>query len=181
MPNNSVAPSLQTISYVHTPRYETIILQYSTLAISIILIMLFILQVVRLLDGTEEEWEISRSEIELGEKLGQGNYGAVFKGRLTVAAMTPMISAHKKEMDFEGKSHLDVAVKMLRRKCSQLTASAHHYLLGLLACAHTHHVLCTWCVYMSINLYKDGSGCVCVCCNTTKAVLPFCSWQKTRK
>ena len=102
---------------------------------------MFILQVVRLLDGTEEEWEISRSEIELGEKLGQGNYGAVFKGRLTVAAMTPMISAHKKEMDFEGKSHLDVAVKMLRRKCIQLTATAHHYPLGLLACAHIHHVL----------------------------------------
>ena len=99
---------------------------------------MFILQVVRLLDGTEEEWEISRSEIELGDKLGQGNYGAVFKGQLTVAAMTPMIYVHKKEMDFEGKSHLDVAVKMLRCKCIPLTATAHHYLLGLLACAHTH-------------------------------------------
>ena len=76
--------------------------------------MLVFTQVVRLLDATEKEWEIPRSEIELGDKLGQGNYGAVFKGQLTVAAMTPMIYVHKKEMDFEGKSHLDVAVKMLR-------------------------------------------------------------------
>ena len=79
--------------------------------------MLIIAQVVRLLDATEEEWEISRSEIELGDKLGQGNYGAVFKGQLTVTAMTPKINTHKKEMDFEGKSHLSVAVKMLRCKC----------------------------------------------------------------
>ena len=79
--------------------------------------MLVITQVVRLLDATEEEWEISRSEIELGDKLGQGNYGAVFKGRLTVAAMTPKIHTYKKEMDFEGKSHLSIAVKMLRCKC----------------------------------------------------------------
>jgi len=80
--------------------------------------MLFIPQVVRHLDGTEEEWEIPRSEVELGDKLGQGNYGAVFKGQLTVTAMTPKINTHKKEMDFEGKSHLSVAVKMLRSKCN---------------------------------------------------------------
>jgi len=79
--------------------------------------MWVIIQVVRLLDATEEEWEISRSEVELGDKLGQGNYGAVFKGRLTVTAMTPKIHTHKKEMDFEGKSHLSVAVKMLQCKC----------------------------------------------------------------
>ena len=65
---------------------------------------------------SEDLWEISRCEIEIGDKLGQGSYGAVFKGQLTVTAMTPMIHAHKKEMDFEGKSHLDVAVKMLRCK-----------------------------------------------------------------
>ena len=80
--------------------------------------ILFIIQVVRSLDATEEKWEIHRSEIKVGEKLDQGNYGAVFKGQLTVTAMSPAIYAHKKEMDFEGKSHLAVAVKMLRRsKC----------------------------------------------------------------
>ena len=116
--------------------------------------MWVITQVVRLLDATEEEWEISRSEVELGDKLGQGNYGAVFKGQLTVAAMTPMIYVHKKETDFEGKSHLTVAVKMLRCKCIQLAATAHHYLLGLLAYAHIRTM------YMGIYLYKDGGGCV---------------------
>ena len=64
----------------------------------------------------EDGWEIPRSEIELGDKLGEGNYGAVFKGQLTVKAMTPKINTYKKEMDFEGKSHLSVAVKMLRCK-----------------------------------------------------------------
>ena len=71
---------------------------------------------IRFQANSEDVWEISRCEIEIGDKLGQGSYGAVFKGQLTVTAMTPMIHAHKKEMDFEGKSHLDVAVKMLRCK-----------------------------------------------------------------
>ena len=66
---------------------------------------------------SEDAWEIPRSEIEVGEKLGQGNYGAVFKGQLSLEIMSPKIYAHKQEMDFEGKSHLNVAVKMLRRKC----------------------------------------------------------------
>ena len=80
------------------------------------------MQVVHFLNNnaSEDAWEIPRSEIEVGEKLGQGNYGAVFKGQLTVTAMSPKIYAHKKEMDFEGRSHLTVAVKMLRRKCIQI-------------------------------------------------------------
>ena len=64
----------------------------------------------------DDVWEILRCEIEVGDKLGQGNYGAVFRGQLSVAAMTPKIYAHKQEMEFEGKSHLTVAVKLLRRK-----------------------------------------------------------------
>ena len=75
-----------------------------------------LLQVIRFLNATEDEWEVPRCEIEVGAKLGEGSYGAVFKGQLTVTAMTPMIHAHKKEMDFEGKSHLNVAVKILQRK-----------------------------------------------------------------
>ena len=77
-------------------------------------------QVVHFLNISAEEWEIPGSDIEVGDKLGQGNYGSVFKGQLTVTAMSPMIHAHKKEMDFEGKSHLKVAVKMLQRKCIYL-------------------------------------------------------------
>ena len=72
---------------------------------------------VRFLDATEDAWEISRNEIEVGVKLGEGYYGGVFRGELTVTAMSPAISAHKQRMDFEGKSHLSVAVKMLQRKC----------------------------------------------------------------
>ena len=61
-------------------------------------------------------WELSRSEIEIGDQLGQGNYGDVFKGQLALTAMSPRIYAHKQEMEFEGKSHLTVAVKMLQRE-----------------------------------------------------------------
>ena len=83
--------------------------------------ILFNTQVVRFLDATEDAWEISRNEIEVGVKLGEGNYGAVFRGELTVTAMSPAINAHKQRMDFEGKSHLSVAVKMLQRKCVRIT------------------------------------------------------------
>ena len=69
------------------------------------------------LNATEDAWEISREEIEVGDKLARGNYGVVFKGHLTVTAMSPRIHTHKNEMDFEGKSHLTVAVKMIQRKC----------------------------------------------------------------
>ena len=64
-----------------------------------------------------DAWEVPRSEIEVGVKLGQGNYGAVFRGQLSVMAMSPRIYTHKQEMEFEGKSSLTVAVKMLRCKC----------------------------------------------------------------
>lgn len=63
-----------------------------------------------------DAWELSRNEIEIGDQLGHGNYGDVFKGKLSMMAMSPKIYAHKQEMDFEGKSHLTVAVKMLPRE-----------------------------------------------------------------
>ena len=75
-----------------------------------------IIQELHFLSTTEDSWEISRCEIEVGDKLGQGNYGAVFRGQLSLEAMSPKIYAYKQEMEFEGKSHLTVAVKLLRRK-----------------------------------------------------------------
>ena len=71
---------------------------------------------VQVLNTTADAWEVPRSEIELGIKLGQGTYGAVYSGQLSMTAMSPKIYAHKREMEFEGKSHLTVAVKVLRRK-----------------------------------------------------------------
>ena len=63
-----------------------------------------------------DTWELSRSDVEIGAQLGQGEYGEVFEGQLSMTAMSPWINAHKREMEFEGKSHLTVAVKMLRRE-----------------------------------------------------------------
>ena len=74
-------------------------------------------------NASEDSWEISREEIEVGSKLGQENYGAVFRGRLSLTAMSSRIYAHKQEMEFEGESHLTVAVKMLRRMCAHLSLS----------------------------------------------------------
>ena len=73
---------------------------------------LFRTQVVNVLDTYKDVWELSRNEIEIGDQLGQGNYGDVFRGQLAMTAMSPKIYAHKQEMEFEGKSHLTVAVKM---------------------------------------------------------------------
>ena len=75
---------------------------------------------VRFLTETEDAWEIPRTEIEIGDILGKGNSGSVFRGQLTVTAMSPRIYAHKQEMEFEGRSHLNVAVKMLQCKCIHL-------------------------------------------------------------
>ena len=75
---------------------------------------------VRFITEAEDAWEIPRTEIEIGDILGKGNYGSVFRGQLTVTAMSPRIYAHKQEMEFEGKSHLNVAVKMLQCKCIHL-------------------------------------------------------------
>ena len=78
-----------------------------------------------------DAWENSRNEIEIGEKVGQGNYGTVFRGQLSGKAMSPKIYAHKQEMEFEGRSHLTVAVKMLHRKQSKITPCMHALLIYL--------------------------------------------------
>ena len=67
-------------------------------------------------NAIEDDWEIPRSEIEVRIKIGQGNYGTVFRGQLTMTAMSPRIHAHKQQMEFEGKSHYIVAVKILQCK-----------------------------------------------------------------
>ena len=75
------------------------------------------MQVVHFSDASPDAWELSREEIEIGDKVGQGNYGDVFRGKLAMTAMSPKIYAHKQEMEFEGRSYLAVAAKMLRREC----------------------------------------------------------------
>ena len=74
-------------------------------------------QVMHFSNATVDDWEIPRSEIEVGIKIGQGNYGTVFRGQLTMTAMSPRIHAHKQQMEFEGKSHYIVALKILQCKC----------------------------------------------------------------
>ena len=75
----------------------------------------FCIQIIHFSDASPDAWELSREEIEIGDKADKGNYGDVFREQLALTAMSPRIYAHKQEMEFEGKSHLTVAVKMLRR------------------------------------------------------------------
>ena len=65
---------------------------------------------------TEDTWEICRSKIDDGVQVGCGSYGNVFKGQLKLTAMSPRIFDYKQKMESEGKSHLTVAVKVLRSK-----------------------------------------------------------------
>ena len=117
---------------------------------------LFVMQVVRFLNGTEDEWEIPRDGIEVGEKLSQGNYGAVFKGQLTVTTMSPQIAAHKREMDYEGKSHLNVAVKILRRKCTHYLSFSS--MLGILACdLQQHHARFILVIQSTLRPFSDSN------------------------
>ena len=81
---------------------------------------LTVLQVAYFITEFHDAWEIPRDEVEIGSKLGHGSYGDVFKGQLKMTAMSPKIYAHKQEMEFEGRSHHSIAVKMLRRKLTQL-------------------------------------------------------------
>ena len=71
-----------------------------------------------------DEWETPRSKIIVGMEVSRGSYGQVFRGQLQLTARSAKIDAHRQEMEFEGKSCLTVAVKMLRSKhidqCSAL-------------------------------------------------------------
>ena len=88
--------------------------------------ILYNTQVVCFLCATEDSWEIPRSEFEVGVKLGEGNFEAVFKGQLRVTAMSPKIYAHKQEMEFEGKSHYSttLANKLISGSFSSLLSSS---------------------------------------------------------
>ena len=68
----------------------------------------------------EDSWEFCRSEIDVGVQIGCGSYGNVFKGQLKLTAMSPRIFDHKQKMESEGRSHLTIAVKVLRSKLAYL-------------------------------------------------------------
>ena len=100
-------------------------------------------------NGPADEWEIPRSKIIVGMEVSRGSYGQVFRGQLKLTARSPKIDAHRQEMEFEGKSCLTVAVKMLRSKLMNPFASA--VMLGL-------HEWCSTHVCMSIYCYKEKSN-----------------------
>jgi len=86
--------------------------------------------------ATGDEWEIPRSEIDVGVELSQGSYGQVFRGKLKLTAKSPNMDAHRQVMEFEGKPCLTIAVKMARSK----------YIMQLSAvqcCSETHLNKCT--------------------------------------
>ena len=73
-----------------------------------------------------DEWEVPRSNIIVGMEVSRGNYGQVFRGKLQLTARSTKIDAHRQEMEFEGKSCLTVAVKMLQSKHINPCACRHY-------------------------------------------------------
>ena len=59
----------------------------------------------------------------------------MFKGQLKLTAMSPRIYYYKQKMEFEGKSHLTIAVKVLRSK------PAHVLIWHISAAPTWHHAI----------------------------------------
>ena len=100
------------------------------------LVSLIIIVVQRACSSTADDWEIPRSEIDIGVELSQGSYGQVFRGKLKLTAKSPTMDAHRQLMEFEGQPCLTIAVKMVRSK----------YMMELSAvqcCSETHLNKCT--------------------------------------
>lgn len=86
--------------------------------------------------ATGDDWEIPRSEIDVGVKLSQGSYGQVFRGKLKLTAKSPNMDAHRHLMEFEGKPCLTIAVKMVQSKYIM-------HLSAVQCCSETHLNKCT--------------------------------------
>ena len=82
--------------------------------VNIYLRMQYSTVLVRLLPSTSDPWEIHGSQFKVGTKLGEGNYGVVYKGALATDTSTPPAQRHMDKMTQEGKSPYTVAIKLLK-------------------------------------------------------------------
>ena len=69
---------------------------------------------VKLLPSIKDKWELHCSQFKVGTKLGEGNYGVVYKGTLSMDVATVPAKRHIDNMTREGKPPYTVAVKLLK-------------------------------------------------------------------
>ena len=69
---------------------------------------------VKLLPSESDSWELLGSQFSAGTKLGEGNYGVVYKGALSTDVSTAPAVRHMDKMEQEGKSPYTVAIKILK-------------------------------------------------------------------
>ena len=68
----------------------------------------------KLLPSKGDQWELLGSHFKVGTKLGEGNYGQVYKGTLSVdVAMTPA-KRYIARQTRNGKAPYIVAIKLLK-------------------------------------------------------------------
>ena len=72
---------------------------------------------VKLLPSKGDHWEVLGSHFKVGTKLGEGNYGLVYKGTLSMDVATAPAKRHIDKMTREGKPSYTVAVKLLKGVC----------------------------------------------------------------
>ena len=69
---------------------------------------------VKLLPSKRDPWELLGSQFTVGIKLGEGNYGVVYKGTLFMDVSTAPVQKHVDKMTQEGKNPYIVAIKLLK-------------------------------------------------------------------
>ena len=68
----------------------------------------------KLLPSKGDKWELLGIQFRVGSKLGEGNYGLVYKGKLSIAISTVPVKKYMERMTKDGKSPYTVAVKLLK-------------------------------------------------------------------
>ena len=97
---HAVALQCKSIHYSHNA-LRTYSMQYATV-------------LVKLLPSESDSWELLGSQFNVENKLGEGNYGVVYKGSLSTDVSTAPAQRHMDTMAQEGKSPYTVAIKILK-------------------------------------------------------------------
>ena len=86
----------------------------------------FSTQLVRLLPSKGDRWELLNSHFKVGIKLGEGNYGQVYKGALSVDVATVPAKRYVTTGAQKGNSPYTVAIKLLKGAQDNIHAYLNH-------------------------------------------------------